>query len=423
MHTGETTTHDEIKDELIVDELCGLFPTFPRTELKKRLESCNDVDTLIDTIFREIEGNQQENDMGNNNERTSLSLLKDIFPDKLNHELTSALERCNDNVEMATYFLLEGNKEQTEERNKSLTAEELPSILNLSSTIIRPYLSRNAYDPLRTILDVIFNYKLTNVSKANLPSGGKVQGRSTRPISSLGSYTIDENSWEFKELKSIYVSNPMFSTMNDNFFEKGLEFFKGNIAKVIEVATIVLDHDAADLTHEFSPKTQPKLLLSEILKPSVNRSPLIKKPASQLSQGKSFAQSISNSNLSTFSKKVPRASQETLIGQRYQKLDISGKVDLHGLIVSDSLFVVKNALDSWWSQEVNERLNHGRLDQFGSTAVFVEPLHIITGRGLHSVDGVSKVKKAVVNYLHRCSYTFEEYPGSLDVIGKKKPHK
>lgn len=94
-------------------------------------------------------------------------------------------------------------------------------------------------------------------------------------------------------------------------------------------------------------------------------------------------------------------------------------LDLHGLLVPQAMSQTSSALSDWWKTEQTARIQDGRLHQYGATARFVDPLKVVTGRGLHSEGGVSKIKKGVRGYLERNGYLYEEESWGYVVHGRR----
>ncbi|CAE6460386.1 unnamed protein product [Rhizoctonia solani] len=82
----------------------------------------------------------------------------------------------------------------------------------------------------------------------------------------------------------------------------------------------------------------------------------------------------------------------------------SKAIDLHGLTVHESLEVVKEGVNTWWSSA-------------GSASTPREPLQIITGRGLHSKGNVPVIAPAVMKLLERDGWKAHKREGTVYVTG------
>ncbi|KAB5591215.1 Smr domain containing protein [Ceratobasidium theobromae] len=79
-------------------------------------------------------------------------------------------------------------------------------------------------------------------------------------------------------------------------------------------------------------------------------------------------------------------------------------IDLHGLTVHESLEVVKESVNTWWSSA-------------GSSCTPNEPLQIITGQGRHSKGNVPVIGPAVMKQLQRDGWRAHKREGTVYVTG------
>ncbi|KAF8704627.1 Smr domain, partial [Rhizoctonia solani] len=82
----------------------------------------------------------------------------------------------------------------------------------------------------------------------------------------------------------------------------------------------------------------------------------------------------------------------------------SKAIDLHGLTVHESLEVVKEGVNIWWSSA-------------GSASIPKEPLQIITGRGVHSRGNIPVIAPAVMKLLERDGWRAHKREGIVYVTG------
>ncbi|KAH7318859.1 hypothetical protein B0J17DRAFT_686277 [Rhizoctonia solani] len=82
----------------------------------------------------------------------------------------------------------------------------------------------------------------------------------------------------------------------------------------------------------------------------------------------------------------------------------SRAIDLHGLTVNESLEVVKEGVNAWWSSA-------------GSASTPSESLQIITGQGRHSKGNVSVLGPAVMKMLERDGWRAHKREGTVYVTG------
>ncbi|CAE7094325.1 unnamed protein product [Rhizoctonia solani] len=82
----------------------------------------------------------------------------------------------------------------------------------------------------------------------------------------------------------------------------------------------------------------------------------------------------------------------------------SRAIDLHGLTVNESLEIVKESVNTWWSSA-------------GSASSPSEPLQIITGQGRHSKGNVPVIAPAVMKLLERDGWKAHKRLGTVYVTG------
>ncbi|XP_046550101.1 smr domain-containing protein C11H11.03c-like [Haliotis rubra] len=89
---------------------------------------------------------------------------------------------------------------------------------------------------------------------------------------------------------------------------------------------------------------------------------------------------------------------DLLIRQQQDSIN-QGELDLHGFYVDEAIDCVEDVLDQ-----------HRQADQSGR-----HQLTVITGKGLHSTDGVAKIRPAVIAYLEKHKYKYTLSPGVITV--------
>lgn len=106
--------------------------------------------------------------------------------------------------------------------------------------------------------------------------------------------------------------------------------------------------------------------------------------------------------------------------QRLQHMAISdSQVDLHSLSVKNAIELANSVLNEWWYDELKERQNNGVPGTKGS-AVYLDPLIIITGKGTHSAGNIPKIKNGVKKLLNRGYWIYDEQSASFTVYGLRK---
>ncbi|QPG72981.1 hypothetical protein FOA43_000285 [Brettanomyces nanus] len=258
------------------------------------------------------------------------------------------------------------------------------------------------------------------------------------------SVKVDMGSESMKELIAIRESNVVLLRLPMSFYVNGMRFFENSVEAVIYVASVV-----APLA-PFAPETPipDKLYSKEIMATAApkqppksdccwsNRHPVISERGPSfdnlLSSAKRMQSKAAMCNdkkikpiyASTASEKYREAFNSLQSGQareiraKVEQSKQTNQIDLHGLLVDSALQCCKEAVSSWWQDEINARVIHG--DSLRpEKAVHVEYFRVVTGRGMHSAGGVPRIKHSVRKYLTRSHYIFEEESSALIVRGKR----
>lgn len=95
------------------------------------------------------------------------------------------------------------------------------------------------------------------------------------------------------------------------------------------------------------------------------------------------------------------------------------KMDFHGYTPQQAVNTLNRIITSWWHEELKQReLNNINLQK--QNVACLEPLKVITGRGIHSIGGKSPVRYQVKRYLDLNNYIYNEEPSYFEVHGKKR---
>lgn len=257
---------------------------------------------------------------------------------------------------------------------------------------------------------------LASSTRNRILHGQEPQNEISTTTPTPSNYRYDENSMEAKELwslipvskdgkNSVELISSQKLPINKKFAIKALEFFQGNVYKVIELIS--------------------ELSSSQISSSKQSRHLNEKQPVDIKIENSKFGMPKDSSN-NTFIPSSTREYQtdriildshdEQYLFDRYLK---TGTVDLHGFTVVEAMELVPLILHHWWNQELTHRQSIGQLEKFGNLASLGSVL-IITGRGVHSTGGVSTVKVSVNRYLTNNNYIFEQpTSGSFEVTGKR----
>jgi hypothetical protein len=476
--SGLYKTEDDKEEHDVVEMLTDLFPIYPRSELVARVKSTSDVENLIDVLFSEQEDQSKSfvEETNAENYSSDVRTLKEIFPEYDFEVLRKILNRNDENIALASAVILQGDSEEIssledktkkflmKNRNNTVQlqsswvvlqteASRLEDILNIPSQQLLSYLHKHEGKFHETLIAIINDNSVKRLSASSasssssrsslssfsrhVPKGGRVQGPSSKPtnpapsirygsIPPEDSYTYDENSLEAKEIKAIYVGNPEFKSINEQFFEKSLVFFRGDVAKVIEIAALLVQDKAGHITFRQKP---PAMSFSSISQAGTGKR---KKSVSLIEPYKhsnlnsvsptvyvSLSDSNSGSIIATSSRSPTPTDEISLMKEKLKSAAKTNTLDLHNLTVPIALEATGQALRDWWKDELDQRHVDGNLTKFGSRVQFVNPLNLVTGRGIHSQGGKAKIRIAVKKYLTRNNYVFEEYSGRFEIEGKR----
>ncbi|GMG20733.1 unnamed protein product [Ambrosiozyma monospora] len=111
-------------------------------------------------------------------------------------------------------------------------------------------------------------------------------------------------------------------------------------------------------------------------------------------------------------------SGEDEISVRLDQAKFHNELDLHGLSVKSAVRATEEALSFWWDSEISYR--ERRNANMKLVRAQAGDFRVITGRGLHSAGGQSKIKGSVNKFLRVGGFTFKDDGGAFIVTGKKR---
>lgn len=365
--------------ESLVEILSDIFPTHPRSELKARVASCGSIDTVVEELIAK----EQQPEI----EVPVEQKLEQIFPGMPPAKVEKVLKQNDGNLAKAVEDLSEYDK----------TLDELTLITGLDKDTIEPYLKKHDC-VLQALVDLVCVHRRKRRVRRS-----RVQDSRTAGLAKLvESYTYNGASPEAGELRNAVSDDAFLQTVNYAFLIKCLEFFEGEVDRVIRVAYLFVDSHLQQLTfrpdlqvevHDVNPMGSAADVLRAKKKPEIK---LKAQPKPKIS----FSTSVKSRSPNISPPPVPAA------------------LDLHGFTVADAIKKAENASFLWWELESQQRQAHGILTKFGSKAAFMDPLELVTGRGLHSSGG-PKVRSSVIKRLTQLGYVLEEDTGRVLVLGKK----
>lgn len=367
----------------LVETLADLFPHKPRSELLSRVTSCDRIELVIDDLIQE-----QNESQGT----PELMKLRNVFPTESEGRLKRALGENDNNVEKAIEALM----------SKDVTMDEFRAVTGLLEDIIETYLQKHSC-PMQALADLVCNYrKKKKVTRSKVQDSRNLGARS---LTRVLQYTYQEDSREAKELRQQVQDDPPLQQINYAFLVKCLIFFEGKVDSVVRIAYLFVDQDASSLTYD------EKLGLSAVFTEEQKAADILRKAKDKPQKQWVFSPKPASSN---FKEYQPPARVSSVPPTKL----VPEKVDLHGLRIGEAVDRARRDVNDWWAQEVSARQSHGILSKFGHTAVFIEPLSVIVGRGLHSAGG-PKLRKPVMKMLDDNKFLYREDIGRFVVTGKR----
>lgn len=367
----------------LVDTLADLFPYKARSELLERAASCDRIELVIEDLI-------QEQACTNDNGPSGLLQLQQVFPDASRERLERLLKENDSDVEKTVEAMM----------TQDASIEELKMVTSLLEDVIEPYLQKHSCRML-VLADLLCNHRRKKKVK-----GSRIQdsrnASSRFVIKELG-YVFNGDSPETEELRREVENNPPLQQVNFAFLLKCLVFFEGEVDRVLRVAYLFVDHGVTDLTFNES------LGLHVAFELDYKASDVLREAKACPPKTWKFTPAVTMS---------PNQVQRPVGKPQTPVLPVSSsKVDLHGLHVGEAVQAAELRVFQWWNEEVDARQSHGILSKFGSKALFVDPLDVIVGRGLHSAGG-PKLGKAVKKMLDSNRFIYREEVGRVVVTGR-----
>ena len=216
------------------------------------------------------------------------------------------------------------------------------------------------------------------------------------------------------ELQQLVRETPMLKLINDTFMHTTYEYFNSNVDKCIEVFLFLAENHAIKYTHSFAAQNTEKTIKNAVNGAWIRNTP--RKPTSSNVQQRSKNQKVSAGiGPNMF---ISRENYQKSV-QYLDRIFQDYRADFHGFRPEEATRVSNILLSSWWSEEVLGR-EMSNIKQELNKPFCVSPYVIVTGRGIHSIGGVSKVRKAVKKLLDDQNYVYNEEASYFEVTGKKR---
>ncbi|CCE79710.1 Piso0_001794 [Millerozyma farinosa CBS 7064] len=443
---------EDIEVTRTADMLADIFPAIPRSQLLARAMSCKNVDLIVEELFAEDAGQSPKNAPQTHSYPDDVFLVKDMFPDRDLADIDRVLRQHGRNVEEAVSALLQNRSVRATTTNSACATqattdspsagssaniwsalqqdvEQIKHLLHVPPSVARGYLHRHNGQIYRAIVDIISTYHRSRADEqqpTRQKLGGRVQGQSVSggkakaevPSSLLPLQSPSESSGQASdqfaddsaasaELAELYENSSELRMLCKEFLDNTLRFTDGNIDRVLQISSLFIESNSAALTFPSRNTT-------------VSRS---RGPQSRLAPTLSYAASPATSTArqsspaSSSSNKEDRSSPT--VNAKLSSAFQTNTLDLHNLNVADALEAASKALVAWWDEESTQRKSQGKLSSYGFSSVFVLPLTIISGRGIHSKDGKSPIKVAIRKHLAKHGYVYEESSAKFKVHGRR----
>ncbi|QLQ78173.1 hypothetical protein HG537_0A04200 [Torulaspora globosa] len=436
-------------------ELYDVFPDKKRSDVVNALESANgDLETACAILLAE---STESGDSLLEDDPDPLQELKIMFPDVDPNQISAIYDRCQSIDTAITELLslpllrLEDEEQRKVERhvqtNPSPKSNETAAWKSVSYkiktiqrfTAVPDCVARQAFhecsfDSTKAIIKLIWttdhygSIQATRMSNDDPKEQKPVLNSRTRKVQSAkgfahatksknmfdtlatsqpstnDTYLSLESSSNLEESEEILRNDPTMKTINWTFLKRALAFYKGDLSMTISLAQHIIEADLQSATYKSSVNDFD---IEKSFKISAANLP--KHQSSSNGPGKpSLLQPL----------ELQDDKHYNMGKEMIEKIFDIPRLDFHGFTPTNAIKILELCLNKWWKQEISEReMNRQKLSI--SHALNVAPLEVITGRGIHSVGGVSKLKIRVRRYLDQNNYLYSEEPAYFIVNGKK----
>ncbi|WEJ96778.1 hypothetical protein PSN45_004321 [Yamadazyma tenuis] len=327
-----------------------------------------------------------------------------MFPNMSLGTLNAAFVTNGSNMDLAVLNLV-GN-EVVGSAGFPCSLGQIVRTTGMDEATCKKYLDLNKGDYGKSFIELVINEVDLGSSES------ATRSRVNRGYNCKTQYVYDEGLPEFRELEDFYNTNPDFRLISKPFLKKLLVMFKGDLNKTVEMVGVIITamYERQTFAGEwFTGEEMPKLSgPKEKLGSKVD---VLKIPKA----GQRLLQQTEAKGL----QRIPNRGVQTSLSP-VSKISHLHSIDLHMMGVSDAMQATTMALRDWWAQEQQERIEDGKLSHYGTKAQFVEPLRVVTGRGIHSAQGYSRIKVSVGKYLASHMYMYTEETWGYIILGKRK---
>lgn len=415
---SQNTILDE-KSRVMVTQLREIFPDQSEQALIQAVEQhkSEQLEAIVERIITQQTEGTTELDQ-------DVLKLCELLPDISLEDVKQEYEHNDGDFYLTLYKLqnplcMNGDKEEEqqdeEEEDKKQPQQKLAHMCGQPEELALKYLEDHQGDIIKALIALVLNEISTNSSPQPYV---RVQ-RSDKKSKKKTQYTYSSTSPEAKEMNQLYEESDEMKLISKDFLIKLLISLKGDLNKVLDITGLIFEAQYQNLTFEsiwslgqspersktYSAAAQSSSCSEPTIKDSKDKDlPFLPTPKSR----------ISSSNSET--ELLPKDEYKQIL----QACDRTHRLDLHNLHLDDAIRLTKQAVGDWWRSEHVARVNEGRLHNYNRLAQFVDPIQIVTGRGIHSKGGISRIRIHVGKYLRDNQYIYDEETWGYIVRGKRK---
>lgn len=352
--------------------LKSMFPDVSDQRIHSVLDECDGINRCVDQLLNELAIAEELS--------TTIPLIKEL-----------------ENTELGLRDL----KESIIKKRNSNSIELFKTCMKIdSSRTARTILSRYNNDLWESIFDVIReNEKLNNHLDDSI--------------------SVQQNR-EILIREKIFNRDARYYSFDNELYLMMMNYFKNDITSVIYLTEVLLVEnefrDSRVKSMNFLDDTEPH----SMLKKKNERTVEIEVGFQLVSKNKSKEKvNDSAKDISWSGEDKPRRQNSIRSEVNFDFVKDAINLDLHGFTKEDALRFAEIVTQKWWDTEIENRIIVGTISLNSKRIHCVQPLRIITGRGIHSSNGWSILKTGIRKHLERLKFIYEEALGSFLLNGKR----
>lgn len=273
----------------------------------------------------------------------------------------------------------------------SQESSKLADLMRLLPSAAKTILHINNGDLIESVLSIIFRDETVNKvliqSGKKQPTWAQAKEASDEEEKKLLS-SLTKHEENYQKLSELLAMNPVeFNKISVQFWSSAFEYFNGDFEATLTLACVILADGAEQATYSRSERKKDSHKVEAVKSPiSVTRP--VKSSVNVRARGVEYF-------------------QESVV------------IDLHGFSLESAILETKMVLSDWWHAELKYREIHGRVKPGMKKVVGVKPLRIITGRGIHSAQGYSRIRSKIYKLLKSNEYIFHDDAGLFLIEGRR----